>query len=141
MKDYLIVKNGDRHSIGCEFFSQDIIELYPLDEFVYDECSAIEYYTYIKGIADGLEGAFPICEFEDGVYLGVVGVLAIMDDEVTLTIADEPREIADAICRDCYEYEKPKAVQWARLMQIVEENDNDNELFEKIVDFVDNEIN
>lgn len=139
MKDYLIVKIGDRHSIGCEFFSQDVIELYPLDEFVYSEDSASEYYEYIKGINPDLEGAFPILEFEDGVYLGCVGVLAIVGDDIALTIDDEPREIADAFCRDCYEYEKSSAVQWARLIQIVEENNID--LLGNIIDFVDEELN
>lgn len=133
MKNYEIVKIGDRHEINGEFFSQDVIEIYPLDDFRFTADMANEIYIYIKGVDPDLTGAFPILEFEDGDYIGCVAVMGIVDDNIVLSINDEVRIFADAYCRDCYYGEMSKVAQWSRLMQIVEDND----LLEKVVDFVD----
>lgn len=141
MKHYEIVKVGDRHEINGEFFSQDVIEIYPLDDFVFGAEMADEIYRYIKGVDIGLKGAFPILEFEDGDYLRCIAVMGIIDDDkddpqVILTMAKNAVAIADAICQEAYYEPRSKVEQWSRLMEIVEHND----LLESVVDFVDLEL-
>lgn len=141
MNEYVIVKIGDRHEINGEFFSQDVIEIYPLDDFTFCRDMANEVYRYIKGVDIDLKGAFPILEFLDGVYLGCVAVMGIIDNEdgtpkVVLTCDPEPVKLADAYCRDAYEEPRSKVEQWSRLMEICETND----LLERVVDFVNLEL-
>ena len=140
MTEYEIVKIGNRHEINGEFFSQDVIEIYPLDRFVFSADMADEIYRYIKGVDETLEGAFPIIEFEDGEYMRCVAVLGIVDNggkpRVVLTDNPESRALADAYCRDCYYEKRSKVEQWSRLMEICERHD----LLESVVDFVDLEL-
>ena len=136
MKQYEIVKIGERHEIQGEFFSQDVIEIYPLDDFAFSGDMAEEILTYIKSVDPDLEGAFPILEFEDGDYIRCVGVMGIIGDDVVLTTRYEPVNLADNICKEVYYNEQSKVMQWSKLMRIVEDND----LFERIVDFVDCEL-
>lgn len=141
MKQYEVVKIGSRHSINGEFFSQDVIEIYPLDDFVFIKETADELYKYIKSVDPKLNGVFPILEFEDGDYIGCVAVMAIVEKEgkepqLILSVDLDTRNIADEYCRDRYYNPKTKVEQWSRLMQIADHND----LFEKIVDYVDVEL-
>lgn len=141
MKQYEIVKIGDRHEINGEFFSQDVIEIYPLDSFHFSADVADEIYRYIKGVDLYLKGAFPILEFEDGDYIQCVAVMGIIDDadgnpRVVLTCDSEPVKLADTICKEAYYEPRSRVEQWSRLMQIVESND----LLEKVVDFVNLEL-
>ena len=48
MREYEVVKIGNRHAIKGELFSQDIIEIYPLDEFKYNQFFADQIYTFIN---------------------------------------------------------------------------------------------
>ena len=141
MIEYEIVKLGGRHEINGEFFSQDVIEIHPLDKFSFNADMANEIYRCIKSVDNDLKGAFPILVFEDGDYLGCVGVLGIVDDEngeeqVILSVDMDVCETANEFCRDCYYCEKSKVVQWSRLMQIVEDND----LLTRVIDFVDMQL-
>ena len=142
MRQYEVVKIGDRHEIDGEFFSQDVIEIYPLDSFRFDSDMAEEIYTYIKGVDEDLTGAFPILEFEDGDYIRCVAVLGIIGkkndfkQDVMLSIDPEVTRIADDYCKDCYYSDVSNVAQWSRLMQICE----DNHLLEKVVDFVNMEL-
>lgn len=135
MKQYEIVKIGKRHEINGEVFAQDVVELYPLDNFVFGEDASWEIYRYIRGIDENLRGVFPILEFEDGDYIGCVAVMEITDDDepsVILSIDQTAKGIADAVCRDAYYEPMSKVEQWAKLMQIVEDND----MLGKVIDFV-----
>ena len=141
MKQYEIVKIGDRHEINGEFFSQDVIEIYPLDCFHFSADMANQIYIYIRSVDLYLKGAFPILEFEDGDYIQCVAVMGIIDDDegkpqVVLTVDSEPVRRADAICKEAYYAPRSKVEQWSRLMDIVENND----LLEKVVDFVNLEL-
>ena len=141
MKQYEIVKIGDRHEINGEFFSQDVIEIYPLDCFHFSADMANQIYIYIRSVDLYLKGAFPILEFEDGDYIQCVAVMGIIDDDegkpqVVLTVDSEPVRLADAICKEAYYAPRSKVEQWSRLMDIVENND----LLEKVVDFVNLEL-
>ena len=141
MKNYEIVKIGDRHEINGEFFSQDVIEIYPLDDFRFTADMANEIYMYIKGVDPDLTGAFPILEFEDGDYLGCAAIMGIIEDgkhetSIVLSVSDEDRKIVDNICRLAYYEPKSKVEQWSRLMQIVEDND----LLGKVIDYVNLEL-
>ena len=141
MKTYEIVKIGSRHTICEEFFSQDVIEIFPLDSFVFSAETANELYRYIKGVSPELTGVFPILEFEDGDYLGCAAIMGIIEDgkhetSIALSVSDEDRKIVDNICRLAYYEPKSKVEQWSRLMQIVEDND----LLGKVIDYVNLEL-
>lgn len=142
MREYEIVKIGNRHSIKGELFSQDIIEIYPLDEFKYNQFFADQIYTFIKGVDEDLSGAFPIIAFDDGEYAGCVAVFAIMEkvdedgETVILSVGEKARKIADEYCKDAFYRGKSKVEQWSELMDIAEKND----LLSEMVDFVDLKI-
>lgn len=142
MREYEVVKIGNRHSINGELFSQDIIEIYPLDEFKYNQFFADQIYTFIKGVDEELTGAFPILAFDDGEYSGCVAVLAIVEKEdedgetVVLSVGERARKIADEYCKDAFYRGMSDVEQWSKLMDIAEKND----LLSEMVDFVDLQI-
>jgi len=142
MREYEVVKIGNRHTIKGELFSQDIIEIYPLDDFRYNQFFADQIYTFIKGVDEDLTGAFPILAFDDGEYSGCVAVLAIVEKEdgegetVVLSVGEKVRSIADEYCKDAFYGGLSKVEQWSKLMDIAEKND----LLGEVVDFVDLKI-
>lgn len=142
MREYEIVKIGNRHSIKGELFSQDIIEIYPLDEFKYNQFFADQIYTFIKGVDEDLSGAFPILAFDDGEYSGCVAVLAIVEREdedgetVVLSVGEKARKIADEYCKDAFYRGMSDVEQWSKLMDVAEKHD----LLSEMVDFVDLQI-
>ena len=142
MREYEVVKIGARHTINGELFSQDIIEIYPLDDFKYNQFFADSIYTYIKGVDEDLTGAFPILAFDDGEYSGCVAVLAIVEKEdeegetVVLSVNPKARMIADEYCKDAFYHGLSKVQQWSKLMDVAEKHD----LLSEMVDFVDLQI-
>ena len=141
MIEYEIVKIGKTHYLGDEIISQDVMEIYPLDVFFFTWDYAIELYKYIKGVDNRLTGAFPICKFDDGVYIGVVGVLGIQTDAkgketVGISIDPECLQIADYYCSIAYNNEDSKVQNWAKVMSIVDECD----IFDDVVDFINDRI-
>lgn len=142
MREFEIVKIGNRHTIKGELFSQDIIEIYPLDDFRYNQFFADQIYTFIKGVDEDLTGAFPILAFDDGEYSGCVAVFAIVEkvdedgETVILSVGEKARRIADEYCKDAFYRSKSKVEQWSELMDIAERND----LLSEMVDFVDLKI-
>ena len=142
MREYEVVKIGNRHSINGELFSQDIIEIYPLDDFRYNQFFADSIYTYIKGVDEDLSGAFPILAFDDGEYSGCVAVLAIVEKEdedgetVVLSVGERARKIADEYCKDAFYRGMSDVEQWSKLMDVAEKHD----LLSEMVDFVDLQI-